>query len=202
MPAGEPGRPLRRGPGRPRSEGARDTRAAIIDAARRRFAADGVDRTTLRAVAADAGVDASLISHYFGGKAGLLVATMHLPIDPIALIRPMLAAGTEGLGSRILTTFLTAWDPHRDVISGLLRTAVGSAEQSGPLVEMVRTVIYGALVRTLPGPDVELRSGLLVSQIAGLALLRYVLRFEPVASASASDVVARYGPVLQAVIDG
>ncbi|MDQ1729856.1 MAG: hypothetical protein QOK10_15, partial [Pseudonocardiales bacterium] len=70
----------------------------------------------MRSIAADAGVDPGLIRHYFGDKAGLLVATMQLPINPQEILRRVFAAGPDGLGTRIIRTFLTQWDPHRDVL--------------------------------------------------------------------------------------
>jgi len=200
MTAGEPA--SRRGPGRPRAGDAGHTREAIVSAARRRFAAEGFDRTSLRSIAADAGVDASLISHYFGDKAGLLVATMQLPVNPIALIRPLVEQGPDGLAERILRTFLTAWDPHPDVISGLLRTTVASQAKSAPLLEFLRTAVLGSLVEVIRGEDRELRATLLISQLVGIATLRYVLRFEPIAVAAPDEIVRRYAPVMQALITG
>ncbi|HEX4727975.1 MAG TPA: helix-turn-helix domain-containing protein, partial [Jatrophihabitans sp.] len=82
-----------RGRGRPRAtDDLPDARDRLIEAARSRFASDGFDRASLRAIAADAGVDASLVRHYFGDKNGLLVATMQLPVDPTELLRKVIAA--------------------------------------------------------------------------------------------------------------
>jgi AcrR family transcriptional regulator len=180
--------------------GASDTREQIVASARELFADGGFDGTSLRAIAAAAGVDASLIRHYFTDKSGLLVATMKLPINPLELIRRTVAQGPEDMGMRIVRTFLTAWDPHRDVISGLIRTTIASADGGAPALNIVRAVVLPTLRDALDGNDLELRANLLVAQIIGLATVRYVLQIEPLTTTAVEDVVAWYGPVLQSLI--
>jgi AcrR family transcriptional regulator len=189
-----------RGRGRPPGGSAPDTRERIVAAARTLFAERGFDGSSLRAIAAAAGVDASLIRHYFGDKSGLLVATMQLPMNPLELIRPMLDKGPDGLGGRIITTFLTAWDTHPDVISGLIRTTVASSDRTAPARSIARGVILPMLAQTIGGADAELRACLLMSQVIGMATIRYVLRIEPLASAPIDEVAAQYGPALQRLV--
>jgi len=197
-----PSRPNRsRGRGRPRADSNADTRGQIIAAARQRFADDGFDGTSLRAVASDAGVDASLIRHYFGDKSGLLVATMQLPVDLVHLLSSLLERGTDRLGERLVTAFLNAWDSHRDVFTGLIRTTVASADRSAPMLKVLRGVVLVTLANAIDGDqERELRASLLISQLIGMASLRYVLQIEPLAQASAAEVATWYGPVLQALI--
>jgi AcrR family transcriptional regulator len=192
--------PPQRGRGRPRAADGPGARERLLEAARARFATDGFDRASLRAIAADAGVDASLIRHYFGDKAGLLVATMQLPVDPSELLRSLIAAGPEGMGSRLVAGFLSAWDIHHEVLSGLIRTTIATAEAAPPALEVLRNVVLGSLIEALDGPDGRLRANLVVAQMFGMAMLRYVLRLEPLASAPAEQVVRQYGPVLQSLI--
>ena len=68
--------------GRGRRPGSPDTRERIREAARVRFLADGYQAVSLRAIAAEAGVDVALVSYYFGSKQGLFAATMALPMNP------------------------------------------------------------------------------------------------------------------------
>jgi AcrR family transcriptional regulator len=193
--------PQGRGRGRPRAaDGGSAARDLLVDAARRRFASDGFDRASLRAIAADAGVDASLIRHYFGDKAGLLVATMQLPVDPAELLRSVIAAGPDGLGSRLVAGFLGAWDVHHEVFSGLIRTTIATADAAPPALDVLRSVVLGSLIDVLEGPDGRLRANLVVAQMIGMAVLRYVLKVQPLASTPAEQVVRQYGPVLQALI--
>lgn len=191
---------VKRGPGRPRAGSPTDTKDRIVAAARKRFATDGFDGAGLRAIAADAGVDASLIRHYFGDKSGLLIATMQLPVNPVELLTPLLAAGPDGLAERILSTFLSAWDPHRDVFSGLIRTTVGSADRSAPMMQILRGFILTSLRDVLTGPDRELRATLFASQLLGMAVLRYVLELDPLADAPVEQVVSLYAPSLQLLL--
>jgi AcrR family transcriptional regulator len=187
--------------GRP-SGGTTDARERIIASARILFADKGFDGASIRAIAAEADVDASLIRHYFGDKSGLLVATMQLPVNPVELIGSLLSGGPDGLASRLLTTFLGTWDQHPDVIAGVIRTAVSSAEAGSPFVQMMKALVLPRLVDVLPGTDRDLRATLVMSQVAGLAVARYVLRLDSVATAPAAAVVAAYSPSLQRLIDG
>ena len=182
-----------RGRGRPAGRSAGDTRAALIAAAREQFAARGFSGTSVRSIAAAAGVDASLVNHHFGGKEGLLVATMELPVDPLEKIGGVVALGPDGLGERLVRTFLETWDPHREVFAAMLRTAVADPEHA-PAVDIARNVLIGLLSSVVD----ELRATLIASQVVGLATIRYVARLEPLASASVDEVVAVYGPAIQA----
>jgi AcrR family transcriptional regulator len=184
--------PRRRG--RPRAEErAGDTRERLIAVARRRFAADGFDRASLRGIAAEAGVDAALIRHYFGDKTGLLVASMQLPIDPVETLRAVIAAGPDGLGQRLVAAFLAAWDPHREVIAGLVRTRFSDASA-------LRGVLVASLRGVLAGKDTGLRAELIAGQLLGLAMLRYVRPLEPLASASPARVIEWYAPAVQRLV--
>ena len=195
------GRPARRGRGRPRAEHRiGDTRERLIEVARRQFAADGFDRVSVRAIAAEAEVDASLIRHYFGDKAGLLVATMQLPVNPAEILRAIIAAGPDGLGARLVEGFLAAWDPHREVIASLVRTTFGDASAVPPALQVVRGVVVNSLREVLTGPDAALRASLIAGQILGLAMLRYVRPVEPLGSAPRARVVEWYAPALQQLV--
>src|SRR5919112_2938334 len=98
-----------RAPRRGRRPGAPDTRATILDAARTAFAQKGFAGTTIRAVAAEAGVDAALVHHYFGTKDDLFLAAMQLPVDPRQLLAPVLGGSVDGAGGRVLRGFLSTW---------------------------------------------------------------------------------------------
>jgi AcrR family transcriptional regulator len=198
---GGPGEPLR-SRGRPPAAAAADTRQLLISAARRRFAAEGFDRASLRSIAAEAGVDASLIRHYFGDKAGLLVATMQLPVNPAEILRSLIGEGPDGLGPRLVRGFLTAWDPHREVLAGLIRTTIAHAEAAPPALQVVQAVLLTTLREVLPGSEPEQRAELIVGQLLGLAIMRYVLHLDPLATAPLESVVADYGPAIQRLVDG
>lgn len=186
--------------GRPRAGDATDRRAAIVAAARGQFAAKGFTGASMRAIAGEAGVDVSLIGHYFGDKAGLLVATMELPVDPVAKIASVVAGGPDGMAERLLRTFMESWDPHREVFSTLVRTTLGSGDPQAPMLQLARNVLVVSLLQVLQGEDRELRATLAAGQLIGMATLRYVVRLPPLAEASVDDVVRLYAPGLQDLI--
>jgi AcrR family transcriptional regulator len=187
--------------GRPVTGSGPDTRERILDVARQHLAARGFAGTSLRAIAREAGVDPSLISHYFGDKAGLLVATIQLPINPLERLMPVLAGGVDGMGVRLITTFLSAWDPHRDVFSALLRTTLGSGDPGAtPVLQLVRNIVVTSLRDRMDGDDADLRATLIAAQLVGMATIRYVARLEPLASAPIELVARWYGPSIQELI--
>lgn len=186
--------------GRPAGGTTGDTRAAILAAARSQFAARGFTGASLRSIAREAGVDASLISHYFGDKSQLMVATMQLPVNPIEKIAGVVADGPDGMAERLLRTFLTAWDPHREVFSTLVRTTLGGGDSEAPMLQLARSVLIAKLLGVLEGDDRELRATLIASHLIGMATLRYVAKLEPLADAPIEDVVAAYAPPMQVLI--
>jgi AcrR family transcriptional regulator len=186
-------------PRRGRRPAGSDTRGSIVAAARSEFAERGYDGTSLREVARRAGVDPALVHHYFGGKNSLFTAAMDLPMDPREGVAAVVAPGIDGVGERMVRLFLTVWDPpaNREPMLGLLRSAVSHEDAA----RLLREFLLGALARPLAAAtgddDVELRASLVVSQRIGLAMGRYVVRIEPLVSASVDQHVARAGPVLQ-----
>jgi len=190
----------RRGRGRPPAGETDDRRSAILAAARTQFAAKGFAGASLRAIAREAGVDPSLISHYFGGKAPLLVATMELPVDPVAKIESVVAGGVEGMAERLVRTFCDAWDPHHEVFSALVRTTIAGDDPQAPMLQLARNVLVSALADTIEGEDVELRATLVAAQLIGMATMRYVVRLDPVATASVDDLARWYAPAIQPLL--
>lgn len=182
-----------------RRPGRSGSRERILEAARQRFADHGYDGASIRAIAADADVDPALIHHYFGPKQRLFVAAVELPIDGRD-IAPLLSSGPrEETGERFARFFLSIWeDPRsRASLSGMLRSAITDAGAAAMIRELLLVRILGPAVAALGVGDPELRVTLLGSQVIGLALLRYVLVVEPLASASLDTVVGAFAPTFQ-----
>jgi AcrR family transcriptional regulator len=188
---------------RGRRPGAPDTRAEVLTAARASFAEKGFRGTTIRAVAAAAGVDPALVHHYFGTKDDLFVAALQIPVDPREVLAPVVAAGPDGAGERLLRTFLSVWDDP-EVQPGLLamvRSLI--ADDSGGLVrEAFIPVVVGPVLTGLVPDRPEVRIPLVASQLIGLIVARYVIALPPLALMPAEDVVARVGPTLQRYLTG
>ncbi|WP_224273347.1 TetR/AcrR family transcriptional regulator [Nocardioides lacusdianchii] len=188
---------------RGRRPGAPDTRAEVLAAARTSFGELGFRGTTIRSVAAAAGVDPALVHHYFGTKDDLFVAALEIPVDPREVMAPVVAAGPDGAGERLLRAFLGVWDDP-DVQPGLLalaRSLLG--DDSGPMVrDAFIPVVVGPVLAQLVADRPEVRIPLVASQIIGLVVTRYVIALPAMAHAPAEDLVARMGPVLQHYLTG
>jgi AcrR family transcriptional regulator len=181
------------------------TREAILNASRAAFAERGYDAASIRQIATGAGVDPALVHHYFGNKEQLFLEAVQAPIDPREVIPQVLAGGVDGVGERLVRTFLRVWDsPRGGTAAALLRSAVTNEWTARMLREFVITQILRRAIRELglDGPDALLRAGLVASQVLGLATTRYVLKLEPLASASADQLAAAIGPTIQRYLAG
>jgi AcrR family transcriptional regulator len=181
-----------------RRPGTPGTQDAIVVAARRHFAEVGYERATLRGIAAAAGVDAKLILHYFGSKEGVFRAAVAFPIDPAAAIPPLLEPGLDGLGTRVVAFFVaTLESPASGGMLALIRSAVTREPAAALVREYVQREILARVAAPLQLDQPELRASLVASQLVGLAVVRYVVRLEPLASASPTTVNEWLGPTLQ-----
>ena len=181
-----------------RRPGASGNRDRILAAAREQFAAAGWDATTIRSIASAAGVDPALVMHYFGSKAGIFRAALEFPIDPAEVVPRLLEPGLDGLGERMVRFFLAVWDsPDGRPLLGVIRSAVVSEQAAQLLREFVTREVLGRIAAVLQVDQPRLRVGLAGSQLIGLAILRYVVKIEPVASASPDEIAAWVGPTLQ-----
>lgn len=188
---------------RGRRPGGPDTRAQILEAARSRFAEHGFRGTTVRAVAAQAGVDAALVHHYFGTKDDLLVASLALPVDPRELLAEVVAAGPEAAGEGMVRALLGAWDDP-DLQPVLLGAARRLLEPGGEtlLRDGFVPLVLVPLGRGLGLDHPERRMPVVASQVIGLVVTRYLVRVEPVASMSTDEVVSTFAPTLQRYLTG
>ena len=187
-----------------RRPGDSGTHDAILLAARLEFGQSGYDGATIRAIAARAVVDPALVHHYFGSKEQLFEVAVELPVSPAAFLPVLLAGDREHLGEQIVERFLTVWEePHnRPVFMAMLRSMI-SNEQAADLVRrLLVKEIFGPLAVALGVPDAELRATLAGSQFIGLALMRYVGRVEPLASAGVDTVAVAVGPTIQRYLTG
>ncbi|HEY0645457.1 MAG TPA: TetR family transcriptional regulator [Nocardioides sp.] len=188
---------------RGRRPGAPDTKAEVLTAARTSFAEKGFRGTTIRAVAASAGVDPALVHHYFGTKDDLFLAALQMPVDPRELMAPVVAEGPDGAGERLLRVFLSVWDdPDTQVQLLAVVRSVLSADGTTLLKDGFIPVVVGPVLAQLVKDRPEVRIPLVASQVVGLIVTRYVVALPPMADMPADDVVARVGPVLQHYLTG
>ena len=181
-----------------RRPGSGGTKEKILAAARTHFGEAGYEGATVRGIAAVAGVDPALISHYFGSKEGVFVAAVEFPADPAEFIPRLLAPGLDGLGERLVRFFLDVWDsPSGSPMLALIRSVVGSEHAAATLREFVSREVLGRLAAAIQLDRPQLRATLVASQLIGIAMVRYVVKVEPLASARSEEVAAWVGPVVQ-----
>ncbi|HEX9498318.1 MAG TPA: TetR family transcriptional regulator [Mycobacterium sp.] len=182
--------------GRPR--GKTDTRNVILAAARRMFADAGYDKTSVRDVAATAGVDPAMIRHYFGSKAELFRATMGWPFEP-AEIATRITGGDRGeIGERLTRVFFEAWErpESRAPLLAILRGAATHDESANLVRQFIQGQVYSEIASGLAEPDAELRIDLAMAQLLGIAYLRHILQVEPIASTPVEELIKRVAPVV------
>src|SRR6266852_1290228 len=181
-----------------RRPGTGGTRERILAAARSDFGRAGYEGATIRGIAAQAKVDPALMLHYIDSKDGVFRAAVEFPIDPAEFIPKLLELGLEGLGERLTRFFVEAWDsPAGSPLIAVIRSVVGNEEAAALMRDFVSREVLGRIARALELDQPQLRAGLVATQLVGLAMLRYVIRIEPIASARADDIVAWLGPTLQ-----
>jgi AcrR family transcriptional regulator len=179
-----------------RTRNAEATRADILTAARARFAADGYERTTLRAVAADAGIDPALVIRYFGSKQNLFAAAADFTIEfpDLRVIPP------EKLAEALVSTFFAVWEQDTTFLA-LLRAAMTSATAAETMRTVFATQVAPALTAITPDHPAE-RAGLLGAFVIGLATTRYVLTNPAVAQLSRDDLIRWSAPVIRQLLTG
>jgi AcrR family transcriptional regulator len=171
------------------------TREAILKAARQQFAAQGYERTTIRSVAAAASIDPSMVMRYFGSKEGLFAAAS----DIDAQVPDLRDAERERYGEVIVRHFLERWedDSAGDALIFLLRAA---GTNDGAAERMKRTFseqIGGPIAAALDDAAAGWRVGMVGSHLLGIAISRYVLRLEPIASMELDELVESLAPAIQ-----
>ena len=194
--------PARRSGRRPGNPGTRD---AVLTAARQAFAEKGFDGATIRGIASAAGVDPALVHHYFGSKDKLFLAAIEAPANPADLLPEALAGGRDALGHNVVRLLLRVWDgPMQPAALALVRSAIGNEWTAKLLREFLVTQVLRRVVGTLDMPvrEREIRGSLAASQLVGLVVGRYVLRLEPLASASPEWLAATIGPNVQRYLTG
>jgi AcrR family transcriptional regulator len=182
-----------------RRPGTPDTRDTILSVARRRFATRGYDATSLRSIATDAGVDPALLIHYFGTKEGLFVAAMELPIRPSEIfgeLRSLPLRDAAEVTTRGYIQLIDS-DQSRNAVLGLVRSVVSNEKAATLLREFVTAELLTPIGELTDHPDARLRASLVAAQLVGIAMLRHVVRVDPIANATLDELVTLVAPVIE-----
>jgi AcrR family transcriptional regulator len=192
----------RRRRGRP--AGNSDTRDRILASARELFARNGIDRTSIRAVAAGAGVDSALVHHYFGTKQQLFAAAIRIPIDPMTVLVPMRDVPVEELGFTLPSVLLPIWDSELGAgLIATLRSLLAGADVSlaRSFLQEIVTAEVAPRVDNPPGTG-TIRAQFFASQLMGVVMARYIVQVEPFASLPPEQIAQTIAPNLQRYLTG
>lgn len=195
-------RPRRKPPGRP--TGTSDTKETILSCARDLFARNGFNNTSVRAIAAAAGVDAALVHHYFGTKQQLFAAAVHIPIDPQMVLGPLRDTPVDELGHTLPSLLFPIWDSELGVgFIAALRSMLAGDDVNliRIFLEDVITAEVGARVDNPPGTG-RIRVQFVASQLMGVVMARYILQLEPFRSLPVQQIAETIAPNLQRYLTG
>ncbi|MBA2808120.1 MULTISPECIES: TetR/AcrR family transcriptional regulator [Streptomyces] len=198
--------PRRRGrPSRTESADAPAARDRILEAAREEFSERGYDKTSVRGIAKAAGVDSALVHHYFGTKEQVFEAAISIAVAPALGAPKAVEEGPlDSVGERLTRFFFGIWETPatRTPLLAIVRSAVNNETAAA----VFRRIIAAQLLRRIAGrldvPDAEIRAELAAAQLVGIAMLRYIIRIDPLASADPEQIIARVAPVVQAHLTG
>jgi AcrR family transcriptional regulator len=180
----------------PRSE---QTKLRILRAAQHRFTQDGYERTTIRAVAADADIDPSMVMRYFGSKDGLFAAaaTFDLKLPDILLVP------RRDRGRRLAQHYVWLWE--RDATAGglaiMLRTAATNDDAAARMREIFQEQVMPMIAAVVPDAP-AIRAVLIASQLLGLAYCRYVVKMPALVKLDDEVIVSTLGRTIQRYLDG
>jgi AcrR family transcriptional regulator len=169
------------------------TRAAILTAARERFASDGYERATIRAIARHAGIDPAMVMRYYGNKAGLFATATDVDLR----IPDLTALPRDRLGQALVRHFVALWE-RDETLAALLRVGATNPAGAQRMQSVFRAQLTPAVATVCPAPaEAATRGALVMSQILGMALARYVLLIPPAVALSEADIVSWLGPTVQ-----
>lgn len=182
-----------------RRPGTPATRDAILAVARRQFATRGYDATSLRAIAGGAKVDPALLIHYFRNKEGLFVAATGLPADMPEMFGSLGMLPIPDAADALVRIYLQVVDrdKSRNAIVALVRSAVSNENAAAMFREFVTAVLLTVIAGLTSHPDAHLRASLVAAQLVGIAMLRHVVRVEPIATASPDEIATLVAPVIE-----
>lgn len=187
---------------RGRRPGPNSSRHLVLEAARARFACDGFAGTTIRLVAADAGVDVAQVMQFFRSKDELFAAVMAIPASALERFDALYEGPDEHLGERVVRAFLTAWEGIAEESEPLMATLRG-AFVNDQARDQLRAFIQSRL-RTgsheQSDCDGNLRAGLAASLLVGMVVSRRVIGVPILVAAEPEELVRIIGPAIQKIL--
>ncbi|BBX19039.1 TetR family transcriptional regulator [Mycolicibacterium duvalii] len=177
------------------------SREAVLAAAQKRFAQDGYDRTTLRAIARDAHVDPSMVLYLFGSKEQLFRDSLSQVLDPQVLVAALAGSGDDepDIGTRMVRAYLGIWEAPESAAAmrAMLASATSNPDALDAFRGFLRTYVLTAVSGVLGGDEqARLRATLAASSLVGTAMLRYLVGVPPLSELPSEDVVRLVAPTV------
>ncbi|MGC0384207.1 TetR family transcriptional regulator [Streptomyces sp. SAI-129] len=191
--------------GRPPRTESGDTRDRILVTAREEFSERGYEKTSVRGIAKAAGVDPALVHHYFGTKEQVFEAAIEVAFAPALRAPDAIGDGPlDEVGERLTRFILGLWEnpASRTPLLAIVRSAVNNETAAAVFRRLIAAQVLSRVAAQVGLPDAELRVELAAAQLVGCAMLRYVIKVEPLASADPEQIVARLAPVVQGHLTG
>jgi AcrR family transcriptional regulator len=191
--------------GRPPRTESGDTRDRILTTAREEFSERGYEKTSVRGIAKAAGVDPALVHHYFGTKEQVFEAAIEVAFAPALRAPDAIGDGPlDEVGERLTRFILGLWEnpASRTPLLAIVRSAVNNETAAAVFRRLIAAQVLSRVAAQVGLPDAELRVELAAAQLVGCAMLRYVIKVEPLASADPEQIVARLAPVVQGHLTG
>lgn len=185
---------------RGRRQGEPVSKDVVLGAAKRRFAAQGYDKTTLREIGEDAHVDAAMVLYLFGSKAELFRESMRLVLDGSVLAAAMTGGSRGDIGARLVRAYLQIWDEPETgpTMVAMLHSAMLNSDAHEAFRDFMRGYVMAAISGVLgEGPDTLLRANLAGTNLVGTALFRYVMKVGPLTELATEEVVGLIAPSVQ-----
>lgn len=193
--------PRRRGrPSRTQTQAVPATRDRILDAAREEFSERGYEKTSVRGIAKAAGVDSALVHHYFGTKEQVFEAAVEVAFAPALAAPTAVEDGPlDGIGERLTRFIFGVWEnpATRAPLLAIIRSAVNNDTAAAVFRRLIAAQLLRRIAQRVDLPDAEIRAELAAAQLVGVAMLRYVIKVEPLASADVEPIIRRVAPVVQ-----
>jgi AcrR family transcriptional regulator len=183
---------------RGRRQGEPVSRDVVLAAAKQRFAREGFEKTTLRAIAHDAHVDPSMVLYLFGSKVELFRESMRLILDPQVLVAAMTESDGD-IGSRMVRAYMGIWETPdtADSMRAMLQSATSNSDAHEAFRDFMQSYVLTAVSEVLGGGEqARLRAMLAASQLVGVAILRYIMQVPPLATLSGDEIVRLIAPTL------
>jgi len=177
------------------------SRDAVLSAAKKRFATEGYEKTTLRSIAQDAHVDPSMVLYLFGSKEDLFRESLRLIIDPEVLVAALTGASDDDpdIGTRMVRAYLRIWETPDTAATmrAMLQSATSNSHAHDAFRGFMQNYVLTAVSGVLGGGEqARLRAMLAASQLVGAALMRYIIEVPPLATLPAEEVVALIAPTV------